>query len=115
MTHHGGSVPNWMNDSRAIGLDLKRKWRHREFHAVVTIEVPREPLNCGCLPVTTADLDETGRFSRLIDRNRTLVARGVLRGVMGTILGTRPEEVTISRTPRGKQHVYAAPGISVSH
>lgn len=60
--------------------------------------------------------DEVARAERFYfqrDRDRYVVARGVLRQLLGRYLGTRPERLRFGATPFGKPTLEDPPGASI--
>ncbi|NTF96131.1 4'-phosphopantetheinyl transferase family protein [Rhizobium rhizogenes] len=108
-------VAGWMEDLTAIGSQLRSDWRAGEFHAVVSINVPHQPIDPHGLPISTEEWGRAGSFRRLMDSNRSLTGWTAVRGVVGAMLEIPPNDVQIIRAPSGKPSVHAGPGISISH
>ncbi|NTI46362.1 4'-phosphopantetheinyl transferase family protein [Rhizobium rhizogenes] len=108
-------VACWMEDLTAIGSQLRNNWLEGEFHAVVSIAVPNQPIDPDGLPISTEEWGRAGSFRRLMDSNRSVTGWTAVRGVAGAMLEIPPNYVTIIRAPNGKPSVHAGPGISISH
>lgn len=104
-----------VEEMAAIGTMLRKRWQNGEFHAVVSIKVPHVPFELRGLPLSIEEKDRARRFRQIMDCNRSVMSWIVLRSIVGTMLDTRPENVTVVRALAGKPSVQPGPGISISH
>lgn len=106
-------IERGIEEVTAIGLMLRKRWQKGGFHAVVSMNVPHEPFDLRGLPIE--ERDRARRFWQVMDCNRSVMSWMVLRSVIGAMLDTRPENVTVVRALAGKPSVQPRPGISISH
>ncbi|MCF1449871.1 4'-phosphopantetheinyl transferase superfamily protein [Agrobacterium vitis] len=99
----------------AIGTMLRTRWQEGGFHAVVSINVPHEPLDLRGLPLSIEERDRARRFWQVMDCNRSVMSWIVLRSIVGAMLNERPKNVNVVRALAGKPSVQPGPGISISH
>jgi len=86
---------------RGRGLAWARLWRARlDVDATVEVELGGE--------LTAEETARAERFARPEDRRRFVVARGVLRMLLGSILGENPRSIPIDAGPSGKPRLADA-------
>src|SRR5215813_9557135 len=92
------------NDAMHLPLDTVHVWRLDMSLPQTKVEALRETL-------TSDERSRADRYHFQRDRNRFIVARGVLRSMLGRYLGIKPENLRFDYTKYGKP-VLADPSLS---
>lgn len=94
------AVPLWSHpqETPALGADEVHVWR-------VWLDQPRSRLDGLRALLDAEEISRAGRFHFAPDRDHFIVARGVLRTLLGSYLGVDPTALRLTHNPFGKSSV----------
>lgn len=97
MTSDGSFPPEWQTPPQNLSLS------HDEVHVwAASLNQPPLMVSRMLWDLSQDERARAGRFYSLRDRNRYIMAHGVLRGILGRYLNLAPAEVRICASPDGK-------------